>query len=59
MVIAPTRAPVTRTRVLLAAAALLLLAALVSVALAAGAFRRPAFVLQGVIPSRAPRTSRW
>ena len=48
--IAPAKAPVARTRVLLAAAALLLLAALVSIALAAGAFRRPAFVLQGVVP---------
>ena len=46
--VAPAKAPAVRSRMLLAAGALLLVA-LVAGALAVGAFRRPAFVLQGVV----------
>ena len=46
--VAPAKAPAVRNRMLLAAGALLLVA-LVAGALAVGAFRRPAFVLQGVV----------
>ena len=47
--VAPGKAPIVRSRMLLAAAALLLIA-LVASALLAGGSRRPAFVLQGVVP---------
>lgn len=46
--VAPAKAPAVRSRMLLAAGALLLVA-LVAGALAVGGFRRPAFVLQGIV----------
>ena len=48
--VAPAKAPGMRTRMVVVSVAVLLLAALVSFALAAGAVRRPSFALQGVVP---------
>ena len=51
----PATAPAMNTRAILVVAAALLLL-LIASALAAGALRRPAFTLQGTVPSRRPRS---